>query len=113
MHLNCDFPLLICFRNITAEFILGFGRTIDPILAVGKSIVRVDPSNARLEQALLEGKTIKTNCPVWFGEDSSEVEEDSPQCSHKIVAGDKFDFVVSACIYSLFKYTYTHVHTNI
>ena len=65
--LSCTYESV---RAYPAEYILGFCRAIDPLLSVGKRIVRVEPSNARLEQALLAGKRVRAGCPVWFGADT-------------------------------------------
>ena len=107
-----------------AEYILDFCRTIDPLLSVGKSIVRVEPCNARLEQALLRGKRIRTGCPVWFSEPEDRCNDDvvvvdgvgdsdgdgvgdsdgdgdvllttTPPCSPRDVGGELFDHIVIA-----------------
>ena len=51
-------------------------RAIDPIKSVGRTIVRVSPSNARLEQALLAGKRLRCGCPVWFADEASREHRD-------------------------------------
>lgn len=96
-----------------ADYILDFCRSIDPLLSLGKAVVRVEPSNARLEQALLRGKRLRTGSPVWFAESDDNCDDDvvmvgaqgvdedvlpttTPPCSPRVIGGEEYDYVVIA-----------------
>lgn len=108
--LSCKFSAV---DDYPADYILDFCRSIDPLFSLGKSVVRVEPSNARLEKALLQGKRIRTGCPVWFAESDDNRDDDvvmigaqgvdhdvllttTPPCSPRMVGGEEYDYVVIA-----------------
>ena len=80
-------------------------------MSVGRTIVRVSPSNARLEQALLAGKRLRCGCPVWFADEASREDRDvvmvgghgedegivspSPPVSPRILAADNLKSTLS------------------
>jgi len=79
--LSCDFAMV---EGYPATAVLAFIRAINPLAAFAKGIVRIDPNNEVLQNALMAGLKVKVGEPV------KTIAED------RVICGQTFDVVVLA-----------------